>query len=112
MADFQELEKLINNLSGIRKMVIVARDGTPLNHASERNSYLANYVAYIAITAEQLRPHLGFNGPYQMVMEQVSGNKILAVLGTQMILGLELDAHVSPAIILEKINPVFEQIAI
>ena len=112
MSNFQELENMVNDLTGIHKMVIVARDGTMLNQGSKRNNNLANYVAYVAITAEQLRPHLGFNGPYHMIMEQTSGDKILALLGEQIILGIELDAHVSPAIILERINPIFEQIVI
>ncbi|MCW8860361.1 MAG: hypothetical protein OQK97_11760 [Deltaproteobacteria bacterium] len=112
MSSLKELEQVVNDLTGIRKMVAVARDGTLLTHNNERGDKLGDYVAFVALTAEQLKAHLGFNGPYHMILEQTSGDRILTLLGEQIILGLDLDAHVSPAIILDRLNPVFEQLTI
>lgn len=112
MSNLEQLEQIINELTGVRKMVVVAKDGTRLMHDNERGDRLGEYVAYVALTAEQLKNHLGFNGPYHIIMEQTSGDRILALLGEQFILGLDLDAHVSPAIILDRLNPIVEQITL
>ncbi|PLY02830.1 MAG: hypothetical protein C0622_05095 [Desulfuromonas sp.] len=112
MSSLQELKDVVSELSGVRKMVVVARDGTPLSHDGDKRDKLGAYVAYAAMTVEQMRSSLGFNGPYHMIMEQRSGEKVLALLGEQVILGLDLDAQSSTTAILDRINPVFELIAI
>ena len=112
MSTLQEFKNLTDTLTGIQRLVVVTRDGTLLLHDGELSNYLGNYVAYVAIMAEQLRPHLGFTGPYHLIMEQTSGDRILTVLGNQIIIGVDLSATVSPAIILEKLNPLIDQITI
>ncbi len=112
MADFQELKKELNALTGIRKVVMVAKDGTSLLRHNERTGKLGEYIAFVALTADQLKRHLGFNGPSHIVMEQSSGERILALLGEQFILGLDLDARVSPSIILDRLGPVVDRITL
>ena len=110
MSTLQDLSNIIENLTGIKKMVIVTRDGTVLLQNGDSSKRFGDYVAYAAITAEQVKPYLGFNGPYHMIMEQTSGDRILTLLNQQIIVGLDLDSHVSPAIILDRLSPVLEQI--
>lgn len=112
MSTLQEFKNKTDDLTGIRKLVIVARDGTILLHSGEQSNHLGSYVAYVAITAEQLKPYLGFTGPYHLIMEQASGERILTLLGEQIIVGVDLDAHVSPTIILDQLAPMVDQITI
>ena len=112
MSTLQDFKKLTDNLTGIQKLVIVARDGTVLLHSDDRSNRLGDYIAYVAVTAEQLKPYLGFTGPYHLIMEQTSGDRILVLLGEQVIIGVDLNAQVSPAIILEQLAPFVDQITI
>ena len=112
MSTLQEFKHKTETLTGIQKLVIVAHDGTVLLQNGDQSNRLGNYVAYVAITAEQLKPYLGFTGPYHLIMEQTSGNRILALFGEQIIVGVDLDAHVSPTIILEQLTPLVNQITI
>ncbi|MCD6186761.1 MAG: hypothetical protein J7K09_01240 [Desulfuromusa sp.] len=112
MSTLQELKNIADNLTGIQKLVIVARDGTILLHSGDQSNHLGNYVAYVAITAEQLKPYLGFTGPYHLIMEQTSGDRILTLLGEQIIVGVDLEAHVSPTTILDQLAPLVDQITI
>jgi len=112
MATLEEFKNTATSLTGIKRVVVVARDGTVLLHSGKQNDRLGDYVAYIAITAEQLKPYLGFTGPYHMIMEQTSGDRIVTLLGEQTIIGLDLDSHVSPAIIIDQLAPLVDQIRI
>ena len=112
MSTLQEFKRETEGLTGIQKLVIVARDGTILLHSGDQSNHLGNYVAYVAVTAEQLKPYMGFTGPYHLIMEQTSGDRILTMLGEQIIVGIDLDAHVSPTIILERLTPLVDQITI
>ncbi|SDZ81597.1 hypothetical protein SAMN05660420_00450 [Desulfuromusa kysingii] len=112
MATLQEFKKQSDNMTGIQELVIVARDGTVLLQSGGQSKYLGDYVAYVAVMAEQLRPHLGFTGPYHLIMEQTSGERILTLLGEQIIVGFDLSSNVSPAKILEQFGPLVDQITI
>ena len=112
MATLTELKKRIESVTGIQQLVVVTRDGTLLLQSGSENKTLGDYVAYIAITAEQLKPYLGFTGPYHMVMEQSSGDRILTLPGKQVIIGLNLDSHVSPTMIVDQLAPLVDQIRI
>ncbi len=112
MSTLKEFKRETDNLTGIQKLVVVARDGTVLLHSGDQSNHLGNYVAYVAVTAEQLKPYLGLTGPYHLIMEQTSGNRILTLLSEKIIVGVDLDTHVSPATILEQLTPLIDQIAI
>lgn len=112
MISLQEFKSKIEDLTGIQKLVIVARDGTVLFHSGNSSPHLGNYVAYVAVTSEQLKPYLGFTGPYHLIMEQTSGDRILTMLGEQIIVGIDLDSHVSPTIILDRLSHLVDQITI
>jgi predicted regulator of Ras-like GTPase activity (Roadblock/LC7/MglB family) len=110
MPTLQEFKNLADDLTGINRLVVVARDGTVLLHSGNQQDRLGDYVAYIAVTAEQLKPHLAFTGPYHLIMEQTSGDRILTLLGQLIIVGVDLDAHVPPAMILDQLAPLVDQI--
>ncbi|WP_321366193.1 hypothetical protein [uncultured Desulfuromusa sp.] len=112
MATLQEFKNQTDSMTDIKKLVIVARDGTSLLHSGELSKYLGDYVAYVAVMAEQLRPYLGFTGPYHLIMEQSSGDRILTLLGEQIIVGFDLSSNVSPANIIEQFGPLVDQITI
>ncbi len=112
MSTLQDFKNKIDQLTGIQRSVMVARDGTLLLHSGRQNNRLGDYIAYIAITAEQLRPHLGFTGPYHMIMEQSSGSRIVVLLGQQIVVGIEIDTNVPPAIIIEQLSPMVDQITL
>jgi len=112
MSTLQEFKNITDDLTGIQKLVIVARDGTILLHSGDQSHRLGNYVAYVAVTAEQLKPYLGFTGPHHLIMEQTSGDRILTMLSEKIIVGVDLDANVSPANILEQLAPLVNQIII
>ncbi len=112
MSTLQEFKNITDNLTGIQKLVIVARDGTILLHSGDQSNRLGNYVAYVAVTAEQLKPYLGFTGPHHLIMEQTSGDRMLTILSEKLIVGVDLDANVSPANILEQLAPLVNQIII
>jgi len=112
MATLTELKNRIDGVTGIQQLVVVTRDGTLLLQSGDENKRLGDYVAYIAITAEQLKPYLGFTGPYHMVMEQNSGDRILTLPGKQVVIGLNLDSHVSPTVIVDQLAPLVDQIRI
>lgn len=110
MATPQEFKNKTDSMTGVKNLVIVARDGTALLHSDELSKNLGNYVAYVAVMAEQLRPYLGFTGPYHLIMEQTSGDRILTLLGEQIIVGFDLSSSVSPAKIIEQFGPLVDQI--
>lgn len=112
MSTLQEFKSEVEGLTGVQQLVIVARDGTVLLHSGDRSNRLGDYIAYVAVTAEQLKPYLGFTGPHHLIMEQTSGDRILTLLGEQVIIGVDLNAQVSPAIILEQLVPLVDQITI
>jgi len=112
MPTLQEFKAIIDELTGIQKLAIVARDGTVLLHSGEQSRSLGDYAAYVAVTAEQLKPYLGFTGPYHLIMEQVSGDRILTILGEQIIVGVDLDSHIPPANIIDQLAPLIDQITI
>jgi hypothetical protein len=112
MSTLQEFKHLTDTLTGIQKLAIVARDGTVLLHSGELGKTLGDYAAYVAVMAEQLNPYLGFTGPYHLIMEQTSGDRILTLLGKQIIVGVEINASVPPAVILEQLGPIVDQITI
>ncbi|MDX2479094.1 MAG: hypothetical protein QNK24_02010 [Desulfuromusa sp.] len=110
MPTLQEFKNMADDLTGINKLVVVARDGTVLLYSGNLQNRLGDYVAYVAVTAEQLKPYLGFTGPYHLIMEQTSGDRILTLLGQQIIVGVDLDAHIPPAMILDQLGPLVDQI--
>lgn len=112
MSTLQEFKIQTDTLTGIQKLAVVARDGTVLLHSGELSKTLGDYAAYVAVMAEQLKPYLGFTGPYHLIMEQTSGDRILTLLGKQIIVAIEIRANVSPAIILEQLRPIVDQITI
>ncbi|MCK4503347.1 MAG: hypothetical protein KAU22_09955 [Desulfuromonadales bacterium] len=112
MSTLEEFKAMTEGLAGVQKLVIVARDGTVILHSRDQGGNLGNYVAYVAVTAEQLKPYLGFTGPYHLIMEQGSGDRILTLLGERIIVGVDLDAHVSPTIIIDQLTPLIDQITI
>ena len=112
MATLNELKKQIESVTGIRQLVVVTRDGTLLLQSGNKNKRLGDYVAYIAITSEQLKPYLGFTGPYHMVMEQSSGDRILTLPAKQVVIGLNLDSHVSPTMVVDQLSHLVDQIRI
>lgn len=112
MATLQEFKNQTDSMAGVKKLVIVARDGTSLLQSGELSKYLGDYVAYVAVMAEQLRPYLGFTGPYHLIMEQTSGDRILTLLGEQIIVGFDLNPNVSPANVIEQFGPLVDQIEI
>ncbi len=112
MSTLQEFKALTDSMAGIQKLAIVARDGTVLLHHGELSKTLGDYVAYVAVMAEQLKPYLGFTGPYHLILEQTSGDRIVTLLGEQIIVGVDINANISPAIILEQLSPIVDQISI
>ena len=113
MADLNELKRTVDELDDVSRMVAVSRDGTSLlTGQKKRHEALGSYVAYVVMTAEQLKPHLSFNGPCHLIMKQSSGAKILIVPGKEAILGLDLEPEASSVQILEQIAPIFDNIVI
>lgn len=112
MRTLQECKEMVDGLTGIKKLVIVHQNGTVLLQSGSGYQQLGNYVAYIAMMTEQLKPHLSLTGPYSAIMEQTSGEQILTIFGKQLQIGLYLEAQVSPVIILDQLLPQIDQITI
>jgi|SRR6056297_3846511 len=113
MADLKELQRTVEELNDVGRMVAVSRDGTSLlTEQKKRHEALGSYVAYVVMTAEQLKPHLSFNGPCHLIMKQSSGAKVLILPGKEVILGLDLEPETSSSQVLEQISPIFDNIVI
>ncbi len=110
MSTIQKLTDTIDEIPNIREMVITTRDGRILHQKGDQCKALGNYIAYAALTSEQIKPYLGFSGPYHLIMEQTSKDKILIMLNENIIVGLDLNSQSSPAPILDKLNPLVAQI--
>lgn len=108
----QALLEVTKQLEGIRKLAVVARDGAVLLHNGDRRDHFGDYLAYTAVSAEQLRPHLGFTGPDHMIMEERTGERILILFHHQLIIGLAITAGVSPHLLLDRLIPVVRRLRI
>lgn len=94
------------DLEGVHKVAVVARDGAVLLHNGDKRDHFGDYLAYTAVSAEQVRPHLGFTGPEHVIMEESSGERILILFHRQLIIGLTTSASVSPHLLLDRLLPV------
>ncbi len=112
MLTLQNFIDTTEKLTGVQQIVVVKHDGTVIHKGNGDNIHLGDYVAYITVTAEQLKPYLGFTGPYHLIMEESGGNRILTLLGEHIITGIYLDAHASPATIMEQLAPIIDQVTI
>jgi len=112
MSTLQTFQDKAEKLTGVQQLVMVARDGTVLSTHGNKYRSLGDYVGYIAVTIVQLKPYLHFTGPYHLIMEQSSGDRIVTLLGKQVLAGIYLDAHVSPATVLEELAPIIDQVTI
>ncbi len=112
MLSMQQFTQTTEKLTGVKQLVVVSHEGNVAYRGNNQNIRLGDYIAYIVITAEQLKPHLGFTGPYHLIMEQSDGERILTILGDQIIVGICLDAHVAPTTIIDELAPLIDQVII
>lgn len=110
MAPLQKLFEEIDRQTGIKGIVMTTCDGRMIEQRGTGGKDLGTYIAYAALTAEQIKPHLGFNGPYHLIMEPSTAGRLVIVPGKQVIIGLELDMLTSPATVLDKIGPLVAQL--
>ncbi len=111
MSSLQNFIKATEQLDGVQQLVVVAPNGT-VAYRGNGNNRLGDYIAFLVMTTEQLKPHIGFTGPYHLIAEESTGGRILTLLGETITVGIYLDAHATPADIIEEVESTIDQVTI
>ena len=91
------LVQAIKAISSMQKMLIIAKDGTVLAQENVDNKNFGAFVACVTGSAIKLKNILGFNGPQFVDINKTTGEKILILIGPEVIVGIELSADATPS---------------
>ncbi len=98
--DKSDLDILIDaaeTINGVTKMIVIAKDGKVLAKKDIEVKKFGNFVAYATAAAQQMGKNMEFTGPHSIVMNQVSGEKLVILPGPHVTVGLQISENLSPA---------------
>jgi DNA-binding response OmpR family regulator/predicted regulator of Ras-like GTPase activity (Roadblock/LC7/MglB family) len=107
------LDQFINLLSSfpeIGSSTISSKDGTVLHQSDEQNSNTANFITYVAETAEQVKVAIGVSGQQYSLFTLKDDSRLLVLCGEEVVVGVTLDSSVPPEPIANGLRPVLKRI--
>ena len=103
-------EETLNGTQGISRMVLVAKDGTVRLQRNIDNKEFKPFVTYVGVAADKIRGILGYAElPSQIILSQERGEQLLIIPGTELSVGIEVQAGISPTKIAAAITPAFAE---
>lgn len=104
------LEETLNRAQGISRMVLVAKDGTVRLQRNIDNKEFKPFVTYVGVAADKIRGILGYAElPSHIILSQEQGEQLLIIPGTELTVGIEVQAGISPTKIVAAIGPAFAE---
>lgn len=110
--DLESLIEAIDAVQNVNRVIVIGQNGRVLAKKNAEIKKFGNYIAYAAAAAAQFGNGLGFTATQQMVMSQGSGDKILVLIGPQIIVGLEVQSSIAIAPIANVLRPLVKRITV
>ncbi|MBU0480244.1 MAG: response regulator [Proteobacteria bacterium] len=99
------LSNTIINANGVNRMIIISGNGTVLSHNNIPVKEFGAFTAAVTGASIKIRKILGFTGPKHIVVNHSNGEKILIIVGAQVVAGIGLDSDCEPEPISELLKP-------
>ena len=99
----------IHTLDGVIRLVVQQKDGTVLAEESS-GSILSPFIAFVLMEAVNLNNDLGFSEPRSMILNKDTGEKVLIVPGTTVVVGLEVTNDAAAATITDSLRPIVRRV--
>lgn len=99
------LTNAILNAKGVNRMIIISGNGTVLRHNNVPVKEFGSFIAAVTGTAVKTKKILGFTGPKNIVVNHSNGEKILIIIGAQIVVGIGLDVDTDPEPISDVLKP-------
>ncbi len=99
----------IHTLDGVIRLVVQQKDGTVLAEESS-GSILSPFIAFVLMEAVNLNNDLGFSEPRSMILNKDTGEKVLIVPGTMVVVGLEVTNDAAAATITDSLRPIVRRV--
>jgi CheY-like chemotaxis protein len=90
------LTNAILNAKGVNRMIIISGNGGVLRHNNIPVKEFGSFIAAVTGCSVKIKRILGFTGPNHIVVNHSNGEKILIIIGAQIVVGIGLDADAAP----------------
>jgi CheY-like chemotaxis protein/predicted regulator of Ras-like GTPase activity (Roadblock/LC7/MglB family) len=99
------LTNAILNAKGVNRMIIISGNGAVLRHNNIPVKEFGAFIAAVTGTAVRTKKILGFTGPKHIIVNHSNGEKILIIIGAQIVVGIGLDVDTDPEPIGDLLKP-------
>ena len=99
------LSNAILNAKGVNRMIIISGNGAVLRHNNIPVKEFGAFVAAVTGSAVKTKKILGFTGPKHIIINHSNGEKILIIIGAQIVVGIGLDVDTDPEPIGDILKP-------
>jgi DNA-binding response OmpR family regulator/predicted regulator of Ras-like GTPase activity (Roadblock/LC7/MglB family) len=99
------LTDTILNAKGVNRMIIISGNGTVLAHNNIPVKEFGAFTAAVTGSAVKIKKILGFTGPKHIIINHSNGEKILILIGSQIVVGIGLTPDTDPEPISEVLKP-------
>lgn len=99
------LSNAILNARGVNRMIIISGNGSVLRHNNIPVKEFGAFVAAVTGSAVKTKKILGFTGPKHIIVNHSNGEKILIIIGAQIVVGIGLDVDTDPEPIGDVLKP-------
>lgn len=99
------LTDAIFNAKGVNRMIIISGNGAVLAHNNIPVKEFGAFTAAVTGSSVKIKKILGFTGPKHIVVNHTNGEKILILIGAQIVVGIGLTADTDPDPISEILKP-------
>jgi CheY-like chemotaxis protein/predicted regulator of Ras-like GTPase activity (Roadblock/LC7/MglB family) len=99
------LTDAIFNARGVNRMIIISGNGAVLAHNNIPVKEFGAFTAAVTGSSVKIKKILGFTGPKHIIVTHSNGEKILILIGAQIVVGLGLTADTDPDPISEILKP-------
>jgi CheY-like chemotaxis protein len=104
------LTNAILNAKGVSRMIIISGTGSVLRQNNIPVKEFGSFVAAVTVSAVKTKKILGFTGPKHVIASHSNGEKILIIIGSQIVVGIGLDTDTDPEPISEVLKPSISKI--
>lgn len=99
------LTDAIFNAKGVNRMIIISGNGAVLAHNNIPVKEFGAFTAAVTGSSVKIKKILGFTGPKHIIVTHSNGEKILILIGAQIVVGLGLTTDTDPEPISEILKP-------
>lgn len=108
----EPLVETIRSFDGVMRSVIQQRRNGTVVAEENSGSILSPFIVYVMQESSNLNNDLGFSEPRSMIVNRDSGDKVLIIPGTQIVVGLEVTNDAASADITDSLRPIVRRITL